>query len=321
MVLALLVLVVLLAGRRGLRGRQWLFYTFVFFLLSLGPAYVVARSGARGLEIRGIYYLPAAIFDLLPLMDGYRVFVRMGILVNICLALFIGLNWDLLVERIAGLLRLKEKRRAALGWGLLFLLSVLIVAPRIELPRPAQEVRLPKVYERVAETPKDVVVFEFPSGDWLFLWPQTRHHRPLVNFSTSRLSPAQEAKTRANAFLWWSRAYDYRYPSELRPPEKQISAENLRADFDQLGVDIVVVHADFLKPGDKEAIRGLMEGTLELEKWVEPLENAGADEAEEPEIWLYRNPRGTKFLTAEPKKERRYARKAAPGRPRPSKRE
>ncbi|MFP4581278.1 MAG: hypothetical protein ACLFQ6_11160 [Candidatus Sumerlaeia bacterium] len=279
---ALLVLG-LLFGWRASRGRRyWLFFAAVFVVLSWGPSLVWAELDGGGIRVRRIFTLPAMVFDLLPMIEGYRVFARLGIIANLCLVIFVGLRW----EALEGLFR---KRKDYVKYLVLGLVVVLVIGGRIAANRPDfQKVQLPEFYERLAQVPEEIRLFEFPIADWLFLYPQTIHQKPLVNFATSRLSKSQEEKWLGNAFLYHARSYDYRYPAELGRPLKPVNKTTIKQDFEQLGIDGVIVHRDYLKPDDATTRRRFFENFLGLQLIYES-----------DQIQFYRNPRGKAFAWPE----------------------
>ncbi|NQU44024.1 hypothetical protein HQ520_12120, partial [bacterium] len=256
LVWVLLIGTVLLMRGRG-PGRHWLVYGGVFVLLSFG---LLARWGpevAVSWLPDGVIFLPATLFDSVPLLDGYRVFARMGFLVLLCGGVFIGLRWEEALGRIG-----VSGRKS---WIVTTILAVLVVGERVEWPAPYLDVKMPAVYESLAAVKDNLILYEFPSNSYVYLLPQTVHGHRLANVYTSRLSDAQRDRLRSNTFLWAMHQYDAPFPQQERPPFRPVTSENLIEDFQQTGIDGVVVHWDLVRPRDQKAVANLLTGVLGLE--------------------------------------------------------
>ena len=71
-----------------------------------------------------------------------------------CMAVFMGLSWGAVedrVERWAG--RVGKRGRAGLRWAAVVLAACLILAERVELSLPVQEARLPQFYSQLSRIP------------------------------------------------------------------------------------------------------------------------------------------------------------------------
>lgn len=137
--------------------RRWLLWAGVFALLSFGPILRWGKEVTASWLPLGLIYLPGFLFDRVPLLDGYRVFSRMGFLFFFTLAVFMGLTWPLSLGRIGVWKRWAE-------WTLIAFFAIVVFAERIRLPAPVQEIRIPPLYERLAAVEGPLTLLEILLG-------------------------------------------------------------------------------------------------------------------------------------------------------------
>jgi hypothetical protein len=266
------------------RNGRWLAFAAVFMILSFGPVLRWGKELNVGRSEEQWVFLPAAVFEFIPLLDGYKVFSRMGVMVLLCLSIFIGLRWDDVARRVLG--PLSRGRRGALScWALTAGLCAAVVVERTQLPAATQEVRVPKFYSLLRDVQKPLRLYTFPENSWTYLYPLTIHRHSMVNHYGSRPDEGLAKRTRDNAFLWVMAAYDHPFPRLLGRPTERPVPEAIRRGFDLLSVDGVIVHVEYLKNRrDRDQVERLFVEHLELERIYD-------DEG----VVFYRNPRGKRF--------------------------
>ena len=265
----LLVGIAIWRTRRRKQGWYWLGYAGVFALLSFGPFLRWGKEVNAPFFASGLISLPAQVFDHLPFLEGYRVFVRMGLIVQIALAIFVGLSWP--------------KKQSRTWLVVAAAAAVLVMAEHVRLPTAVVRIGVPKVYETVAKLPVDAILAEFPAGRGIYLYPLTLHHHRLANQYVSRNQADRMDKERENLFLWFLKVFDHPHPHQVPAPIRPPSPEGMRADFDRLGIDAAIVHYSEVKIRERARVRRIFEHDLGLAK-VESSEN----------VVLYVNPRRDK---------------------------
>ena len=271
---------------RGIKAAdtRWLVFAVVFMVLSFGPVLRWGKELGVGQSRDQWIFLPSLVLGFIPLLDGYRVFSRMGLMVLLCLAVFIGLRWDDIMRRAAGSMR-GPRRGPVLSWVLTVGLCVAVIAERVQLPAPTQEVRAPKFYSLLKGVEGPLRLYAFPENTWTYLYPLTIHRHSMVNYYGSRPDEKLARRTRENAFLWLMGIYDHPFPKLLGQPTQRPVPETVRKDFDALCVDGVIVHVEYLKNRrDRERFEELFTARLGLERVYD-------DEA----VVFYQNPRGRRF--------------------------
>ena len=174
----------------GLRGRLgfWWVVLLLFGWLSLGPA---LRWAGQELPIAG----PFELISRLPFFSGNRYPSRYSVMILLAAALLAAGALGRLLARWRG-------RRAAVAS---VLVAVLFLAEHLSVPLPLNDFRVPAIYARVAETPGDFTLLEFPTGwrngarvvgrsDVLIMmqqWYQTTHDKRRLGGNTSR-NPAHK---------------------------------------------------------------------------------------------------------------------------------
>ncbi|MEJ5197623.1 MAG: hypothetical protein WHX53_01755, partial [Anaerolineae bacterium] len=179
----LLVGVGLWRGPHRSHGAFLAFAAFLFFVLTLGPHLRVAGHDL-GLP------LPFDLVARLPFYKGNRYPSRYSVMLLICLAPLVAAGAAYLAGRLG---RLGPTR-------VLPALALLILFEHLSLPLPLSDLRVPAIYERVAEVPGDFALLELPPGwrngarvvgkqDVVImqqLWNQTAHGKRILGGNTSR---------------------------------------------------------------------------------------------------------------------------------------
>jgi hypothetical protein len=245
--MGLLVLLLVIGGRKRKCG-FWLFAAPVFAVFALGPVLKWFAPVTVAWLPNRVIALPAVIFHGMLITEGMRVYARFGIVVLLCLSVFIGCNLEALRERLS----LKGRR-----YGLVaLLLCVLAVAEKSSLPMRLARVEVPPVYSALRAIRPGGAILAVPfSHDSTYLFLQTIHEHPLVNSYVSR----GDEETRA----FYDSLYLYRmfHNFEEKPFSPDLSAPELRRrlleERRNLRIDFFIVHKQYLKPRSVGALRSL----------------------------------------------------------------
>ncbi len=174
-------------GRRRSATWFWVTATGLFFLLTLGPSLRIAGHDT-GLP------LPFRIMEQLPFFKGNRYPSRYSVMLLASLAPLVALGAAAVQRRFqAGL-------PSSAGRVLPLLLLPLLLFEHLSAPLPLFDLRVPALYQRVAEAPGDFALLELPLGwrngarvagkqDILImqqLWYQSEHGKRLLGGNTSR---------------------------------------------------------------------------------------------------------------------------------------
>lgn len=166
--LALAALGVIRFGRKML---FWIGVALVFALLSLGPVLHFAGNDTN-------IPLPFALVNHIPILNNIRIPMRYGMMVFFSAALLAS----------AGALTLLQWRL----WTALPIIGLLL-AESLALPYPTLEFRVPRIYERIAQTSDDVTVLEIPSFNWRYAAQnaayQAIHQKRILRAYTNRIAP------------------------------------------------------------------------------------------------------------------------------------
>lgn len=155
-------------------GRQmvfWIFVTLVFAALSLGPVLHFAGVSTN-------LPLPFALVNNIPILNNIRIPMRYGLMVFFGASLLAG----------AGAFVVLQWR----AW-MLVPIAALLLAETLVLPYPTLEFRVPRVYEKIAQTPGDATVLEIPSFNWRYAAQneayQAIHQKRILRAYTNRIAP------------------------------------------------------------------------------------------------------------------------------------
>lgn len=169
--ITLAVLSVLGAIRFGRKMLFWILMTLVFALLSLGPVLHLAGINTN-------IPLPSALINNVPILNNIRIPMRYGLFVFFGASLLAG----------AGAFAALQWRR----W-LFVPIVALLLAETMALPYPTLEFRVPRIYEKIAQTPDDVSVLEIPSFNWRYAAQneayQVIHQKRILRAYTNRIAP------------------------------------------------------------------------------------------------------------------------------------
>jgi len=254
-------------GRRRSATWFWVTATGLFFLLTLGPSLRVAGHDT------GIP-LPFRIMEQLPFFKGNRYPSRYSVMLLVSLAPLVALG-------AAAAQRGLCHRLPTAGRVMPLLLLPLLLFEHLSAPLPVFDLRVPALYQRVAETPGDFALLELPLGwrngarvagkqDILImqqLWYQSAHGKRLLGGNTSRnpefkFQYFSEDPTLAQ-LIALTNAADLPQHTALRDalaatPVTQDERVRARAWAAFLNIRYVMVHRDRLPPEAEQTARYLL---------------------------------------------------------------
>ncbi len=255
-------------GRRRSATWFWVTATVLFFLLTLGPSLRVAGHDT------GIP-LPFRIMEQLPFFKGNRYPSRYSVMLLASLAPLVALGAAALRRTFQAGLPSPARRVLPL------LLLPLLLFEHLSAPLPVFDLRVPTLYQRVAEAPGDFTLLELPLGwrngarvagkqDILImqqLWYQSEHDKRLLGGNTSRnpefkFQYFSEDPTLAR-LIALTNAADLPQHTALRnalaaTPVTEADRTRARAWAAFLNIRYVMVHRDKLPPEAEQAARDLL---------------------------------------------------------------
>lgn len=152
--LALAVIGVVWGWRRP-SVRFWLLSTLTFWLLTLGPSLRV-NGHDTGLP------LPFALLAQLPFLKGNRYPSRYSVMLALSLAVLVSFGLTAILSWIS------KKRPSAAAIGRLFrpaaltVLAALLLFEHLSVPLPLSDMRVPAVYQTIADMPGDWTLLDVP---------------------------------------------------------------------------------------------------------------------------------------------------------------
>ncbi len=257
--------------------RFWLTTTLLFFLLTLGPH---LRWMGQDLPIPG----PFALVSQLPFFSGNRYPSRYAVMLLLGMAMLAAHGMLCLLRTI----HLQRTRQAQYATRLLlFSLTLVFFFEHLSLPLPLSDLRVPSIYQRIAQTAGDFTVLELPTGwrngaqeigrrDVLFMmqqWYQTTHGKRRLAGNTSR-NPAYKFQyfseaplvsdliALMNADQWWMKPeVDRKFSSMVQSAKSQSSHI-----LDFLNVRFITVHVEKSTPQLLQFIEEALPVTL-IDTW------------------------------------------------------
>jgi hypothetical protein len=225
------------AFSRPRQAALWLVSGVAFAALSLGTT----------LEIGGTAYpqLPmpfALLLRWVPALAIVRQSSRFNVMVSLSLAMLVGLGAAGLSQRLRAGLPSREKR-----WlvpALLSLAGLVVLFEYLALPCPLSSGAISPYYAGLAQEPGDPALLELPIDDFhsrKYLYPQTIHHKPLVNGYVARTAPEVQSFIEYQPLL-----RKLQIQMEVDPALHDIPAEMVLLSAN--GVRDVVVHKQRLLP-------------------------------------------------------------------------
>lgn len=174
---------------RRAEARFWLLSALLFWLLTLGPR---LRIDGRDMGIA----LPFALVAQLPFFEGNRYPSRYGVMLGLSLAILAAFGLHAILQR------LRRPGTAAIPW-LAGLVAALFLFEHLSLPLPLSDMRVPAVYDWVAELPGEFTLLDLPVAwrngfrvtgtlDPIIMFEQyyqTAHGRRILAGNTSRNPP------------------------------------------------------------------------------------------------------------------------------------
>lgn len=250
--------------RGGFDNKKLFIFSMGFVLLSMGP--ILKWNGPLKVDFTesGYIFLPASLMHGLPLLEGYRVFVRMGFCAVFLMSVWVGCNLDF-----------SRWRLAVAGWrGGAFVMILLAAAVLVErmhffqdgfFPLKTFEVKMPSFYRELRASGADETLYEFPAEKRTYLLPLTVHKKQLINYFTSRRIVTQEEKISSNAFLSLMRSFESA-GKEAPFAQSGLASEATRRDFEKLAITAVVLHPPLLTPPQATTAREVFMNTLGLKE-------------------------------------------------------
>ncbi len=162
-------------GRRWYPVRFWSLSALVFWLLTLGPTLRI-NGHDSGLP------LPFALLAQLPFFKGNRYPSRYSVLLVLSLAMLVSFGVYWLLGRVSN-----GKRSAADGQRRLtpiaccLLLAAVLLFEHLSVPLPLSDMRVPTVYETIAEMPGDFTLLDLPVA-WRNGFRVTGAQHPIIMF-------------------------------------------------------------------------------------------------------------------------------------------
>ncbi len=277
-----------LASCRNTRPLAWLWgvLLLVFFLLTLGPT---IRWGGVDTGTPA----PFALISQLPFFSGNRYPSRYSVMLMVSAAILSGFGLIWLFSRIST----GSRRRSAMSGARLqytaglfvfaTTIAALVIFEHISTPLPLNDLRIPPIYQRLAQEPNDFAILELPTGwrngarvmgrsDVLIMmqqWWQTDHGKRRLGGNTSRNPVAKfqyfteapllgELIALMNADRQHIGAYiDANYASMVaayRPRAAQILRD--------LGIRSVLLHEDKATPQLQRFVRDVLP-LVEVDRW------------------------------------------------------
>ncbi|HEX9118856.1 MAG TPA: interleukin-like EMT inducer domain-containing protein, partial [Anaerolineae bacterium] len=261
----------------------WAVAALLFFLLTLGPTLRVAGRDTG-------FPLPFALVQQLPFFKGNRYPSRYSVLLLLCIAPLVALGAARVLAAIArwgGFWASARSGANTRQWGTpltagaFAVLLGLLLFEHLSVPLPLFDLRVPALYQQVAQEPGDFALLEMPPGwrngarvlgkqDIIIMqemWSQTVHGKRLLGGNTSRNPEFKfqyfaEDPTLAR-LLAQTNADDLAQHTALRAalaasPITAADRERAASWAAFLHLRYVMVHRDKLSPAAEQTLRDLL---------------------------------------------------------------
>lgn len=236
-----LVLLSIAVLRKKIRGKFWLYFAFIAYVLSLGvflrfPRLIVWEA----MPYTG-FVLPGSFFFIFPMFQVIRVFSRFAFYFDLGLGLFVAANYAPLLNSLAHKPLLHRMQHL-----LLPLLVIACFAEKLEWGVPTMRVSIAPDYRDYADLPAAPAWFlpEVAVGEALL--GQTIHSQPIANVLTSREDPSfQRVKTTSLAWNFFNQIeLGEAQPLPLAPD----MAQAIRSEIQGRGIRHMVLMKRHLSP-------------------------------------------------------------------------
>jgi len=180
---AWLILIAAIGWRTGWgrRGNEWLLLAGVFLALSLGLVLKFGGVVTWNFNPAQRVILPAMVFEFLGVLEGIRVFLRFAFVAYLCAAIFVG------IQAADWLASARSERTQKLMIASLVAAASLLIAERLDLPRPVSRVPAVPAFEWLHAQPAGTVLLcPVLHNQYQNLYSQTQHEQPMVNPYVSR---------------------------------------------------------------------------------------------------------------------------------------
>ena len=239
-VLALSVYATLMAWRTDRARRRtflWLLSALLFAALALGT-----QLNVNGVAYPGVPMPYRWLLALLPALKIVRQASRFNVMVSLFLAVLVGLACADLFDRLGR--RISPRLAVWIRYGATGLLSVLVLLEYLAVPCPLSPSQVSPFYHALAGEEGDFAILELPLDDFHsreYLYPQTFHHKKLVNGYVARTPAGTQAFIRSHPLI-----KALQVQMEVDPALHDIPAEIglLAAN----GIRYVVIHKQPLPP-------------------------------------------------------------------------
>lgn len=237
----------------------WLVSALVFAVLSLGPGIRLARDGAEPLW-NPLY---ALCYHYMPGFTQVAIPYRLCVPTMLCLGVLAGMGVQWLLGRAPG----RVRPVASVALACLVVAEFLYWSPAPH-PLPVIVPRDVDACRAIAAMPKVRGVLDLPA-DWLpsenireelepgeYFYHQTVHGKPIPYRVSGHMSPQVEG----NALVATLRAWMVGIRLEHEP-----TVDTLRQpveDLRSLGIDVIVLHGEYLPPAIRAKATTLLEGLL-----------------------------------------------------------
>jgi len=168
--------------RWGRRGNEWLLLSAIFLVLSLGPILKFGGIVEWNFNPAKRVLLPGVVFEFIGVLEGIRVFLRFAFPAYLCAAVFVGIQTADLLASIRG-----DRRRELLAIAGIVVTACLLFVERLNLPRPVSRIPEVSAYQWLRSQPSGTVLLcPVLRAQYMNLYSQTRHEKPMVNPYVSR---------------------------------------------------------------------------------------------------------------------------------------
>lgn len=188
------------------RIQIWVWTTFIFGLLTLGPFLQI--NGRFHFDLDGVeatFPMPYALLHYLPIIKANRAPNRNSVLLMLGLVVLVSYGIYLILRfRTQGLGKRNNRSKGivpaswfAFSYPMTIFFAGLILFEHLALPAPLSDARVPEIYEQIAQDPDPVAVMHLPLGwrDGFGTWGpertrlqyfQTIHGKPMLGGNISR---------------------------------------------------------------------------------------------------------------------------------------
>ena len=261
--LPLIFLVVLLFDRRKKSENRLLFFMIVFFILSLGPIVKIFNVIICDFLPNRILYLPGTALHFLPITAGIRVFARFGVWVLFFLALYIGLNWEIIDFKLSKIFK-KFKYQNYHKYFFPLLLILIFVEP-LRIPIQTEKTKVPEIINFLKRLPERAVFIEIPLDENIRLtFLQTQHNHTTVNSFFKDLEIRDFSLAKSSIYPFFLRDESMYKGDNGRISDMISEKKNFYRGLIKTGADYIVIYSGFLSQSRYKSLESFFEKILGL---------------------------------------------------------